>query len=670
MLVFFYAASVAVAHQGSAPHSALPVDASPRNPFSFAPAAPNSSAEPKYFGFYGASLNDTHTFSNLFQTDSLDLAKTAFSLGQRSLLHVGSSFFHKKGLRPDWKTAWAQTAAEMAPFVGEGRPLLGFNLGDELVWNCLEPSAVATAASAIRASFPRGSAIIWYNEAAILAHNPIKDSCGTPHPDFKIPDALDWFSVDIYHMDGEVDGWVDKYVKSYYETWIFPNLTASQQVMLVPGAFGSNVNHYPNGTYVCDKSCYDNMCTHDASDYLAWAQQDSRVAAVMPWNWDGCPACNGSHWTPPHTCCMDEIGAKDMPLQRVQWPAVGRALIGKSNEPREVADVPTAPGMYSIELSTPATTHFTKIATDYKQEIQELIKYFLNSYHIPDFVLPLVNKIGASIDDYVQQPFADEMRGISSASGVGLGEILLMNFIYDITAGCTSIVSQDVNGQIFHSRNLDYAFPGYLRNLTIQVDFLERGSVSYRGTTYAGYVGLLTGMRPNSFTVSIDERDAGHFWENFLEMFFNKKAGAMSFLIREVLAAPNVTYAAAVERYSTTPLIAPVYIIVGGTKPGEGAIITRNQTQAVDVWSLGQGPDASNFWRLETNYDHWKPPPTKDDRRDPGNAAMKAMGNADITKPKLFDVMSTPKVLNSGTTYTVVMSATEPDLYQTWIRHT
>jgi hypothetical protein len=80
-------------------------------------------------------------------------------------------------------------------------------------------------------------------------------------------------------MDGTVSGWVDANVKSFYETYIFPNITAEQQVrscgnarvrssglfscadldrcvlqvMLVPGSFGSNVNHYPNGTYVCNK---------------------------------------------------------------------------------------------------------------------------------------------------------------------------------------------------------------------------------------------------------------------------------------------------------------------------------------------------------------------------------------------------------------------------------
>jgi hypothetical protein len=64
-------------------------------------------------------------------------------------------------------------------------------------------------------------------------------------------------------------------------------MTSEQKAILVPGSFGSNVNHYPNGTYVCDKQCYDQMCAHDANDFATWAAADDRVAGVFPWNWGG-----------------------------------------------------------------------------------------------------------------------------------------------------------------------------------------------------------------------------------------------------------------------------------------------------------------------------------------------------------------------------------------------
>ena len=127
-------------------------------------------------------------------------------------------------------------------------------------------------------------------------------------------------------MNGKVPGWAQTYVETWYKINIYPNLTDDQQVMLVPGAFGSNVNHYPNGTYICDNACYDRMCAQDASDFYEWATSDQKVVAISPWNWAGCPECNGSRWTPPHTCCMDEIGAKDQPLTRAAWFHYGAAI--------------------------------------------------------------------------------------------------------------------------------------------------------------------------------------------------------------------------------------------------------------------------------------------------------------------------------------------------------
>ena len=75
------------------------------------------------------------------------------------------------------------------------------------------------------------------------------------------------------------------------------------------------------------------MCARDADDFYAWASTDDRVAGVLTWNYGGCAACNGSHWTPPHTCCMDEIGSKDMPLAKAAWEAAGAKLIRAAGRP-------------------------------------------------------------------------------------------------------------------------------------------------------------------------------------------------------------------------------------------------------------------------------------------------------------------------------------------------
>ena len=54
--------------------------------------------------------------------------------------------------------------------------------------------------------------------------------------------------------------------------------------------------------------------------------------------------------------------------------------------------------------------------------------------------------------------------------------------------------------------------------------------------------------------------------------------------------ANDATYQEALNRLITKEEIAPVYYTIGGVNPGEGAVVTRDQTKALDVWML----DANN----------------------------------------------------------------------------
>lgn len=91
----------------------------------------------------------------------------------------------------------------------------------------------------------------------------------------------------------------------------------------------------------------------------------------------------------------------------------------------------------------------------------------------------------------------------------------------------------------------------------------------------------------------------------------------MTWLVRETLEQANSTpiihktlpfsclllaYAEAVELLSDTPILSPVYYIVGGNKSFEGAIIHRsiNNTDLL----VEMDPNSPNGWYLlQTNYD-------------------------------------------------------------------
>jgi hypothetical protein len=51
----------------------------------------------------------------------------------------------------------------------------------------------------------------------------------------------------------------------------------------------------------------------DAKNYVQWANSDGRIAAIIPWHWDGCegvPTCM-KH--------LDEIGTAEVPAIANNW---------------------------------------------------------------------------------------------------------------------------------------------------------------------------------------------------------------------------------------------------------------------------------------------------------------------------------------------------------------
>uniref|UniRef100_G1M7T2 N-acylethanolamine-hydrolyzing acid amidase n=1 Tax=Ailuropoda melanoleuca TaxID=9646 RepID=G1M7T2_AILME len=283
----------------------------------------------------------------------------------------------------------------------------------------------------------------------------------------------------------------------------------------------------------------------------------------------------------------------------------------------------------------------------------------------PKWVHALIGKVVEELARFLPQPFTDEIRGMCEVLNYSLADCLLLNLVYESTAFCTSIVAQDSRGHIYHGRNLDYPFGNFLRKLTVDVQFLKNGQVAFTGTTFIGYVGLWTGQSPYKFTVSGDERDEGWWWENVIAALFQRHY-PVSWLIRATLSESE-NFEAAVYKLAKTPLIADVYYIVGGTSPREGVVITRNRNGAADIWPLD--PLNGAWFRVETNYDHWKPVPKKDDRRTPAIKALNATGQANLSLETLFQVLSVFPVYNNYTIYTTVMSAANPEKYTTSIRN-
>jgi len=298
-------------------------------------------------------------------------------------------------------------------------------------------------------------------------------------------------------------------------------------------------------------------------------------------------------------------------------------------------------------------------------------------YNIVQQILPYGGKnlefIGESLNFFFPKDYGLEIQGCADALGIPFGWLTLFNLGYEVSDACTSIVAQTVDGKILHARNLDFwegmGFTATLKELAFVADMQKGGKTLFKATTFAGYVGVLSAMKPNAFSLTIDTR----FYPDGIEELFyeiiaaltEKNASLVSFLSRNVMTYEN-DFKAALQNLANGTLIADVYYILAGTKRGEGVVISRNRQNAADIWMIDTS--VGRWFEVETNYDHWVQAPWFDNRVDPANAAMNAIGQKNVTLDNMMKVLSTKPVFNIQTTYSI-LSCPADSIYISYARY-
>ena len=324
---------------------------------------------------------------------------------------------------------------------------------------------------------------------------------------------------------------------------------------------------------------------------------------------------------------------------------------------------------HTINLDLPPYERFQELGVIYADKWPVLLKQIGTFMNTSEAGMRMSYIYSASMFNQLNQPYRDELLGFAVAANRTIGEVIVFNFFFDIFSHkhndwCTSIVAEEQSGGIIHDRNFDHFFD-VLREMAVVLEFKRNNTIVYTGTSFAGFIGLMTGQKAYKFTVSYDARVTGTWQLNDWAAAFIGGQGFISFLVRDVFDKAN-SFQQAIDMFSNRPLIAPCYFIVGGTQPGEGVVITRGRWSTVDLWWLK--PKQGRWYLVETNYDHWTSPPSFDKRRAAAETAMNHTGRANINSTTLFKVLSTPPVLDVDTIHTTIMSAAHPLLYTTVIR--
>eukprot|EP00633_Aureoumbra_lagunensis_P007336 CAMPEP_0197322882 /NCGR_PEP_ID=MMETSP0891-20130614/70173_1 /TAXON_ID=44058 ORGANISM="Aureoumbra lagunensis, Strain CCMP1510" /NCGR_SAMPLE_ID=MMETSP0891 /ASSEMBLY_ACC=CAM_ASM_000534 /LENGTH=433 /DNA_ID=CAMNT_0042815389 /DNA_START=1 /DNA_END=1302 /DNA_ORIENTATION=- len=348
------------------------------------------------------------------------------------------------------------------------------------------------------------------------------------------------------------------------------------------------------------------------------------------------------------------------------------------------------PNREKINLDLPPEQRWLEIGAKYANQSYKIVEYF--ETFLPESVIKVLveaaeKKVIANYSGFGD--YALEMQGYATGLNISLGYIVLANLVYQLehlgvacdnwnVTGptgecwfskkqtnkgpkglCTSVVADDKDNRIFHGRNLDWNLEDDIKSLIIDVDFYKNASILYTGTTIVSFVGILNAAAPGRFSYSLDARcQGGHLIVNLIEAI-TKGAATPTQHARSIFDTADdiADFDGFIQAMSSGNLVDDAYYILGGLSQDEGAVVTRGRNRAVDVWRIGDTSNSSSWYRLETNYDHWLPAPSADDRRTPGMANMENLTQNGVSVSGLFDhVLSVWPTLNPHTDVSCVMA--------------
>lgn len=208
-----------------------------------------------------------------------------------------------------------------------------------------------------------------------------------------------------------------------------------------------------------------------------------------------------------------------------------------------------------------------------------------------------------------------EVIAIAKRARVFVGDLLVMQYVYEACACCTAIVMTTPSGACMHLRTMDWEMPFNLRPVTFVVEGFVDGVHVFSATTWPAYVGFLTGVRLNThrhsgsggastielpcpegdtyhhrsgargaFSLSTNFRLGGQGYKHNFVMFLAGGA-TIGNLLRACLLEDS-TYDAAVARLTRAWLISPAYITVACGSTSRAMQITRSRMRQLHPLTL------------------------------------------------------------------------------------
>jgi hypothetical protein len=321
---------------------------------------------------------------------------------------------------------------------------------------------------------------------------------------------------------------------------------------------------------------------------------------------------------------------------------------------------------YKIDLDREPQERFKEVTLDFKEDTVRAVRFYTG--FVPQPIMWSLEQALSLIWLPKLPEYYDEVVGIAKYLELDKRIMLIIQFVYDLSSFCTSIVAAEAGtGQVIHARNLDFLNSGIMRNITYEAQFFKNGKLLYRATMFAGLNGVMTGERPGGFSISLNSRNPS-YRKNLLVLAVNiaayiTSAPQVTRVIRETFESCS-DYECAFPMIKDTKMMAYAYLTIAGSKPYQGAIVARDRYGPAHVEELTSN---GTVWFLsQTNDDHWKGICTE--RCQYPREALPALGRENLNPSNLINILKQYPSNNKYSIYNVLMmpsKSSEESIYLT-----
>ncbi|KAL4473841.1 hypothetical protein ABPG74_022705 [Tetrahymena malaccensis] len=299
---------------------------------------------------------------------------------------------------------------------------------------------------------------------------------------------------------------------------------------------------------------------------------------------------------------------------------------------------------YIVNMDLSYKERWREIITNYKSPIQVFINYLESS--------DAVRKFEQAFPLYSDPNFLSELQAISDLANVTFSGIQLVSQMYEIlgAVGCTSILARSPDGSIVHGRNLDYNYSQLISPLLANIEFQRNGKTVFFADMIIGTAIVVTGVVPNGFSITINQRDSDQQSINYLMQQYIPAC----YLIYQVLQT-NTTYQDALNTLLNTKIAMPAYLNIAGVSGNQASVIERDR-EGVNLQTTLSG---STWFICQTNYDRSQIDPQSDYRRVPCEQKFGLL-NQNSWKPQdMFNILSqSPNYVSSTITTDIMIPKT------------